>query len=159
MNHHYSSLCMLREAYWWIGSPRYSIISPIRQRMDWGMNHLLTLDHSSHHAGIDHLDRTQNHTKNVLCTYWEWIETIWTWSITNIIDCRVVTFTIEVPAMFLNIEFHTLFLNRHRYKRKHLHHLTIQQHRWTPDTCNNNNPEASITHGLQCGWLLLPGHT
>ena len=113
--HHYSSLCMSREAYWWIGSPRYLIASPIRQRMDRGMHHLLNLDHSSHQARIDHLDRTQNHSKNISRTYWEWIETIWTWSPTNIIDCRVVTFTIEVPAMFLNVEFHILFLNRHRY--------------------------------------------
>ena len=93
------------------------------------MHHLLTLDHSSHHAGIDHLDRTQNHTKNVYAHIESGEGQLEPWIIANIIDCRIVTITIEVPAMFLNTEFHTLFLNRHRYKRKHLHHLTIQQHR------------------------------
>ena len=46
------------------------------------------------------------------------------WSLTKTIHCCVITNTIKVPQFSLNIEFHILFLNCHRYKRKHIHHFT-----------------------------------
>ena len=95
-------------------------------------------------------------------TYNAHIESGWRqfepWSLTKTIDCRIVTITFKVPPFSLNIEIHTLAFNqRHRYERKHIHHLNIQQPRWTWRTWNNN-PEASINRGAQCRWLLLPGY-
>ena len=78
------------------------------------------------------------------------------WSLTKSIDCRIVTITFKVPPLSLNIECHTPVLNHHRYNGKHIHHLTIQQPQWTWRTCNNN-PEASITRGVQCRWSPLFG--
>ena len=46
------------------------------------------------------------------------------WSLTKTIHCCVITNTIKVPQFSLNIEFHILFLNRHRYEGKHFHHFT-----------------------------------
>ena len=138
--------------------PWCSLVSPIQHRMDRGMHYLTNLHLLSIRQGwtIRIVHRTIQRTYNAhIESGWRQFEP---WSLTKIIDCRIVTITIKVSPFSLYIECHTPVLDRHRYERKHIHHLTIQQPRWTWRTWNNN-PEASITRGAQCRWLLLPRYT
>ena len=110
------SLRMSRMAYWWICSPRYSIASHIRHRTDRGVHYLTNLHHhSSHLVNWVHSnrDRTIHETLAAQIVYgWRQFEP---WSLTKTIHRRVDTGSIKISSFSLDIEFHVLFLNRHRY--------------------------------------------
>ena len=115
-----------RMVYWWIDYPRHSTASHIRHWVsDRDMHDLTNLGHSSHQAGTDHSDRTQNRPLNVPHTACVWIEAVWTMESNQIYrsSCRHFFMTKGLPFS-LNIECHILLFNHHRYEGKHFHHLT-----------------------------------
>ena len=90
--------------YWWIDYPRHSTASHIRHWVsDRDMHGLTNLDHSSHQAGINHSDRTQNHPLNVPHTGCVWIEAVWTMESNQIYRSSCRQFMTKGLPLSLNI--------------------------------------------------------